>query len=501
MVVPMTWSERVALKEDLIGLNAEATGIGLSVSMPKGTILNKIVYRRVAESAHPFEVWCEPYSYKYGFNRDIPGWNIVCLQKTNDGRTAFYFQPHPIVYYTNGTSQTVHYSQPPNYASKLISGYKSDHLFPEFEPVDETINKPVPIHLQLHIGPPSDAKLKKGWLEKFLIGSAHSAISHWAMFFPNSYNGEKLRRENTREVDQAVRLRLKDVILQAPYDYEKNMYGSVTLDKVQEGDLELSQPYPIDYAPAASGVEGYYLYLGPISDSYKPVIDEPWHIGALKLKPETITLKQGALKKDETFLTIKATRTDRLRLTKAPPVLKDNVFRFKEGDYVYEWKRVAYQPDGTPYLERFLCGTGQAFYNDKSSDDQLCVPTSAYNKLGMNKAGIWDIEPYGYDFWVGTQPISTYDYETVLDPDPDPEEKLLEIKVDGDDPNFVELRLGLKVNNKFVGSKRLRRYVSNDGYASFYLWDKVIKLKRNGKLTTAEIMDSDKRVGPYYSDK
>lgn len=446
--------------------------------LTKGTIFYKTRLRRQAEKATTFDVWCGPYSFKWGFNADLTGWNIICLQKLADGKTAGHFQPHPTIYYTNGSSKPNYYPKPPLYASRLIEQARYDIDFPVLEPIDD---KGEAMTLSLYAERP----------DKDDVTAQLTAAAYWGLI-PKGFFGTVVHRETTTTDGQTVRIRLGDKILETAYATVERRYAApvATTPVATDPSRVPSVTYPTlqAYVPQYGTTEGS-------SDAGKA---EAWRLGTLHVKPETLRLTKEAVKKDMPLLSLQAVRGERLRIVNAPAALK-GAFQFLDGDYVYEWTRMGYQPDGHTYIDRLLCGDGHISTSISNRRSRMCVPLTPLNPAGDFDMKEWDIAPRDASSWGNIFVIGYQPYETVADPDPSPATITVEFRIDSGSDTHAELRVGtLNAEGLFIGSERLYPPYDKDGVARIYLWDKVLEIRRQDKLFTGTLVDHINGLSPYY---
>ncbi|ESQ82812.1 hypothetical protein [Asticcacaulis benevestitus] len=471
----VAWRERAQLKQDLPLPSDFRTPLILT----KGTVFYKSQFRRAAEDAGIFEAWCGPYHFKWGINLDRDGWNIICLQKLADGKMAGYFQPHPIVYYTNGTSKVVYYPTPPAYASQLVDQKRYDIDFPQMESV---IAPAKAMTLGLYAERPA----------KDSRTDLSPRPAYWGLFPDGPYNGLRIRNEPAGGTPALTRILVGDQVIQAAYHEDSRSYGAPSIDLPRDSDPKPALSGPIDQDL------GYTPWYQPGEATIAPQDEMPWRWGTLRLKPETLSVTSGLLKKDTTVLTLKAQRVERHRIVNAPkPAF--GVYLFQDDDYVYEWQAIGYQPDGMRFRDRLLCGTGHVSSAISKRDVTLCVPMSPLNGLGSAERKSYDISARGWNFWSGMQKAGYLPYETVADPDAAPGDITIDIRVDAGTDTNAELRVGtVEAGGEFVAGDRLYLPYDKDGVAKLHLWDKTLEIRRDAKLFSGTLVDHGSGFGPYY---
>ncbi len=479
LTVPVVFARTAKLGSDLHATTGFSEGWDNDVVMPAGTPLYHAVYRRLATVTTPLDVWCGDHSYVWGINHDRTGHALVCVTPPRDGKSTAFFEAQTNEY---GFGGGYYPSSPRWFAFALTDGHTLPFDAPAITEDSQAVSPTLTLSLKIET-PYTD---KKTGVQ---TGDAYWTLSGAPGSDPAISN---LLYQPVAVANNRISLQIGSHVM--TLDYLPDL-KAVTHAEVGEGTVAPSDvPFiPLDYWTA-------FAFDGDGKETAEAVADTPWQFGAEHVKPETVTIAPGPLAKNDVLLTAQAQLGPRYKLDAALSAYP----RYpgaEAGTAVYPASETTASADGTLYRNDFWCMAPVPSARRWSQ----CVPATPQTMIGGLGRSAWQLTPHTVDVFEGAfvtphVAMTANDYYRPLklspDPDPAPTTETVQMRIGGVHDGYVEVRLGLMNGDKFTIARVFTLSFDGSGLAELHLWDRLVRLHRDGKTVTAEVSADASGEGP-----
>lgn len=468
--VPVAFARTGHLSHDVHASTGYTVGWDNDVVIPAGTPVYHTTFYRHATASVPLDAWCANHSYTRGVFHDKTSYGMYCIAKTKDGKAVGFYAGSSKPYL--GGSD--YYPDKPQWFAFSLSG---GHSLPFDDPgiVEDTAPSPsMTLSLKLEA---SDDSL-----------AAYLTLSGPAGYDPQIGAGWRVPATN---VGGHILVFLGEHTVSMDYNASTKTVSNVQVAEGIQPDLvDIGQPlyYWLDYQLGAAGGQ-------------QPVDDTPWQFGAEYVKPETLTISNGRLAKNDALLTASAQLGTRYRLQSPLAAWVHNAGA-AAGAFVYQASDTHRSADGTLYRNDYWCVEAPA-------GEAQCVPAAFGQSPGGQGRAAWQLSPLSLDVYEGSyvtpyQPeylnVGYRPIDAVPDPDTSPSTATVQMRVTDIEQGYVVVTLGLLQGQTFQAARAYSLPFDAQGDAVLSLWTKRIRLHHDGKMVSVTGTEDGDGEGPQLDN-